>query len=455
VNLPALGLFSGRYNAYLCAPLKPSFQRQSRWGLSIVWAMLCSGCSRPGTVVNRPFVDSLLDQFALPSLVRTNAAEIQFWEKKREADPGDSGAWENLSNRLLMRYRLLGDIGALGEADRLLSTYSSGFAGKDPILPLSRAAVRLLQQRFPDAASFAVMAGYWGGQKKLVSEAIFDADIGMGAFDSAGARLSLLRRDQDFGYYFRLGQWLSVEGFPDSAAAAYHLADSLALTSDFLRQLALSGRAEFSLARGDAQLAAGLSESSIRLNPTDFASLCRLGRISWIVDRDDSLSGKIFHFLAGHWQTPEAFYWLSGWAGSQKDSGLQQQWADSCLFRINDSSFGNVGSRNAIGLCTGILHAPSQAIAIAKKAVYRNACAQTYSWYVWALASGRQADSAALIFKEKVQGKWLGAQENYWMGNYLRAKGDAGLADSLLRVAYSQRMLLSLSEKEELEGDFR
>jgi tetratricopeptide (TPR) repeat protein len=428
--------------------------------VSLIFAVFILSCNSPqGPVVNKIYVDSLISHYSVPSPVKTNAVEMQFWKNKITQYGPDSVYEQNYANSLLMRFHLSGDIRDLTTADSLIRGVNKRFGKIENGLTLSLAGFCLLLHKYPEAREWIELSKTKErttvDQKAALLALEFDFYFESGQYDSAAALLPKLRIKGGYPYFFRLSRIKDQQGITDSAIVYMLKAADLARTNDYLKQLALSNAAIFYIHQGNWQRANELYMLCISLNPSDFHSILGLGWLALKQDQDDSLSGAIFHFVQDHFFTPDPLYKLSQAQEAKADSILEKKYASDFAFQVEDSAYGNIYNKYLIDLYTGILDDPAKAEAIAEKEILNRPNAQSFSWYAWTLLKNNKKSQASQVFEQHVSGNPLEATESYWMGILMKSMAKNAEAAGFFESARKKQFDLSPGKEKELEKDLK
>jgi hypothetical protein len=425
----------------------------------VIAAFILSCNSSLGPIVNKFYIDSLISHYSIPSLVKTNALEMQFWKNKIVQNGPDSINEQNYANSLLMRFHLSGDIRDLVSADSLIRRVNERFGKIENGLTLSLAGFCLLQHQYLEAREWIALSktrlGTTVDQKAALLALEFDLYFECGQYDSAADLLPKLRIKGGYSYFFRLSRIKDRQGITDSAIDYMLKAADLARTNDYLKQLALSNAAVFYTHQENWQKANELYMKCISLNPADFHSILGLGWLVLKQDRDDSLSEAIFHFVQDHFSTPDPLYKLSQAEEAKPDSALEKKYAADFAARVEDPAYGNIYNKYLIDLYTGILDNPAKAEAIAEKETRNRPNSQSFAWYAWTLLKNNKKSLATQVYATQVSGKPLEATESYWMGILLQSMDKKAEAAGLFESARKNQFDLSPGKVNELEKNLK
>src|ERR1700712_4551590 len=105
-----------------------------------------TGCSREkGNIVNRNYIDSLINQYRASAFVISNDSSILFW--KQRIDPKLPGlvSETKYAGALSMRFHLFGDVQDIQKADSVIRKLDSNFNHKEAQAQLTLMRYAILQ----------------------------------------------------------------------------------------------------------------------------------------------------------------------------------------------------------------------------------------------------------------------------------------------------------------------
>lgn len=410
------------------------------------------GCNRQSEpIVDKHFIDSLINNYQVPAFARSNDSTMQFW--KSRIDPNLPGivSESKYASLLSMRFHLFGNIRDIQMADSVIRKIDFDFEHKEAQANLTLVSYSILQHRFNDADIYLGKAKKLGLKKYDLLTSSFDVDFELGRYFDANNELKELKSSSDYGYFFRLSKMNHLNGLLDSSVHAMMQAANLENGSPYLEQVALSNAADLYVHSGDLKRAADLYKKCIQLNGADFHSIIGLGWIALVKDKNNALAEKIFAFVQKQNKLPDAFYKLTQMAEARRDSSLEKKWAETFLSRATDSAYGNMYNKYLIELYTGILQDPFLAEQIAIKELQNRSTPQTHAWYAWTLFSNHKKEEAYEEFEKNVSGRPLEGLELYWMGKMMQGVGKGYNAQVFYKAAYTNKYDLSPAILEDLE----
>lgn len=411
--------------------------------MAVVCLFLFSCRNQPKLLVDTRFTDSLVN---LPTPSRQEMLqeqELQFWKKRVDEQPGAYTALSRYAGTLVQRFHLSGNMADLAAADSIYHRLNKTYGGKEAGLLRSMASLAITRHRFREADSLVQLALAIGSEKYSSVLLSFDTQFELGSYTLAERALNSCVSTNEYGYFFRLARWKHWLGETDSAVWYMQKAADWSGNSAYLRQTALSNKADLYQHEGELEKAAVLYSNNLKQNPADYHSLRGLGRIMLVHDRNISKAEQVFRFIAAKNTLPDPFYDLVWVAEQQKDSLLQQQYAKNFAVKAEDSIYGNMYHKYLIELYTGILHQPGKAVAMAAQEVAGRPTPQTYAWLSWALFCNRDTGKAMEVYKKHVSGKPLEALELYWIGKMMKAAGKNYNAGEFFKAAAKNRYDLS------------
>lgn len=419
-------------------------------------AILCgfASCNHDKRIiVEKSFVDSLINNYKQPEVQRINESEIKFWGDR--INPNNPGFTNEVryAGALATRFSLLGDINDIKSSDRVLLQVDSVYNHKEPGPNMAMALHAITQHQFNKADSLLNVAKNIGIKKYDSYATSFDVDFELGRYDLASNDLKNIRSNTDYGYLFRLSKLLHYKSNIDSSIAAMLSAAKYAGTIVAIKQPALSNAADLSIHAGRLQQAYDLYVSSVRLSAADLHSILGIGWIALVHDKNDSLAEKIFQFVQSKTKLPDPLFKLMQVAEFRNDSIPEKKYADEFVSMVTDSLHGNMYNKYLIELYTGILNEPAKAESLARKELQNRATPQTYAWYVWSLFANNKKEEAYNNYEKFVSGKPLEGLELYWMGKLMQGLNKGYNAQQFFKAAEKNRYDLSPDKVKDLEKD--
>ncbi|HMD00971.1 MAG TPA: hypothetical protein VKH37_12495, partial [Ferruginibacter sp.] len=370
--------------------------------------------------MSKTFVDSLLNNYKDPAIIKQTNDEIDFWGSR--IDPKNPGLVNELkyASALVRRFHLKGNINDLVVSDSILRKVDTTFNHIEAAPMMSLSGHAILQHRFKEADEYFSLAKKISIKKYEEFTVGFDVDFESGRYLLAESELASMNDRNDYGYEFRLSKLMHYKGELDKAVDAMQKAAENAGNEVFLKQAALSNVADLYMHSGDAAAAYKNYVASISLDPSDLHSIMGIGWLALVHDGNDSLAEKIFRFVATKTKSPDPLLKLIQVAEQRNDSVSATRHAREFEQRVSAPVYGNMYNKYMIDLYTSILHEPAKAEGIAQRELDNRNTPQTQAWYTWTLYANGKTDAAYKQFQEKVSGKPLEGLELYWMGKLMK-----------------------------------
>ncbi|SFE50927.1 hypothetical protein SAMN05518672_10742 [Chitinophaga sp. CF118] len=423
---------------------------------ALLLASLFSSCNNLNQkIVDTGYIDSLINNYTFPPLVKDNEKELLFW--KNRIDPGRPGQVNEskYASALITRYHEQGDINDVKEAELLLKninrTYNSTLSL--PFIALTSSA--LLQHQFTQADTLFQKAKKIGINGFTSNTLSFDVNFELGRYNNAGYSLKQLEKGNDYSYYFRLSKYTHLNGTIDSAINAMLHAAGLVKESAYLQGIALSNAGDLYIHAGDLRKAADLYKNCIRLNCADFHSITGLGWIALVHDKNDTLAEKIFKFVQTKNKLPDPLFKLYQMAQGRGDKILEKKYASEFVAKATDTQYGEMYTKYLIEIYAGILDEPAKAESIGKEELNNRATPQTYAWYAYSLFANNKKDDAYKVFQQYISGEPLEGLELYYMGKMMNALGKGYNAQEFFKAANKNKYDLSPDMAKDLENNLQ
>jgi hypothetical protein len=372
-------------------------------------------------IVSATFVDSLINNYTTPQIVKSNESDLQFWKNRILPNTTDYTNVSKYAAALITRFHLIGDIKDIKYADSLLQKMANDFNDKEVGPYFSLVSHYILQHRFKDADSILGIAKAIGLKKYESAATSFDVNFELGRIAMAKTDLRSMQFENDYGYQFRKSKIMHYNGELDSSVKAMLKAVENAGENKQLKLAALSNVGDLYIHAGKLDKAYDCFVECLKSNAADMHSITGIGWIALVKDKNDSLAEKIFQFVATKTKSPDPLFKLIAVAEQREDSLLQLKYARAFEQKATDSLYGNMYNKYLIQLYTGILHSTAKAAEIAKGELTNRSTPQTYAWYVWSLFCNNKKDEAYTVYQKYVSGKPLEALELYWMGKLMQS----------------------------------
>jgi tetratricopeptide (TPR) repeat protein len=407
---------------------------------SLCFAALFGSCSHEQkNITSNQFVDSTINHFSVPEIVKQNDQEMEFW--KNRINPSMPGFLNEsrYAGCLNMRFRFWGDINDLQKADSILKKVNRDYNYKEASVDLALTAHCISEHQFMKADSFLQKAKQLGIKPYESNSISFDVDFELGKYTDAKAELNAIESPDDYGYFFRKSKMFHLDGMLDSSIKYMLRAAALSNNNKYLKGVALSNAADLYIHSGELQNAYDLYKQCIQMNGADFHSMTGIGWIALVHDNNDSLAERIFSFVQSKNKLPDALFKLEQMAEAKHDAAAQLKYAEAFKEKATDTLFGRMYNKYLLQLYTGILQNPEQAESITKDELNNRANPQTYAWYAWALFSNNKKEEAYKVFQEHVSGKPLEGLELYWMGKMMDGLDKKYNAIAFFKAAYKNK----------------
>lgn len=419
---------------------------------ALVIASLFVSCkSRNSKIVDNVYVDSLINHYTLPKIVKDNDADMQFWKNRINPKETRQVNESKYAATLISRFHFLGDIKDVKKADSIYHNVNKAYNNSlaSPFVALTSTA--MLQHRFSQADTLFVQAKKLGVDKYTLTTLSFDVNFELGRYSTAGLFLARLKSAKDYSYFFRRSKYDHFTGTLDSAISAMNKAAVLAKNSDYLKGIALSNEGDLNIHAGDLQRAAYIYKECIKLNSADFHSMLGLGWIALVGDKNDTLAEKIYKFALTKNKLPDPLFKLYQVAQQRGDKSLEKRYAEEFTTKATDTIYGRMYNKYVIEIYTGVLNNLAKAEALAKDELNNRATPQTYAWYVYTLFMNGKKDEAYKVFQQHVSGQPLEGPELYYMGKMMKGLGKGYNAGEFFKAAGKNKYDLSPAMAADLE----
>ncbi|MES2113043.1 MAG: hypothetical protein V4577_30110 [Bacteroidota bacterium] len=421
------------------------------FGVLIIASAFISCKSKNSKIVDKVYVDSLINHYTLPKIVQDNDADMQFWKNRIDPKQTRQVNESKYAATLISRFHFFGDIQDIKKADSIYHNINKAYNNSlsSPFVALTSTA--MLQHHFRQADTLFEQAKKLGVDKFTLTTLLFDVNFELGRYPIAGAYLKQLKSAKDYSYFFRRSKYDHFTGTLDSAISAMNKASNLARNSDYLKGIALSNEADLNIHAGDLQKAADIYKECIKINSADFHSILGLGWVALAHDKNDTLAEKIYKFVLTKNKLPDPLFKLYQMAQQRGDKNLEKRYAEDFIAKATDTVYGRMYNKYVIEILTGILNNPAKAEALAKDELNNRATPQTYAWYVYTLYMNGKKNEAYKVFQQHVSGQPLEGLELYYMGKMMKGLDKGYNAEEFFKAADKNKYDLSSAMAVDLE----
>jgi hypothetical protein len=418
----------------------------------IVLSLFSCCMSGSKTSVDKSYADSLIRNYPSSEAVKITNSEILFWKNRiNPEDPALSNELKYVS-ALVRRFRQLGDINDLSQAENVLTTSNAAFNSKEARIYLALSEIAMLRHKFKPAEDLLNKAKRLGIQSYVFNSASYDVEYELGHYNLASFYLTKIKSPTDYGYYFRQAKLSHLDGQADSALHHMLRAAELAPEGSHLQGVALANAADFYIHTGEFEKAAHLYKRCIAIDNSDFHSISGLGTIAMKYDHNYPVAGSLFNLVKSQYKLPDGFFKLYQLAQSKNDVKEQRSNAQQFVALAAQPKYGKMYSKYLIEIYTGILNKPLLAENIAREELKNRLTPQTAAWYAWTLYNNKKSQQAEIVYKKYVSGKPLEGFELFYMGKLMEGLNKAYTSDQFYKAASQNKFDLSPAMIEHLES---
>jgi len=411
--------------------------------IALALVTLLFSCKNNTPLVEKTYVDSLINHYTPPRQVADNEKDMQFWKAKIDPKVVRQVPESKYASCLITRFHQFGDINDVKQAEAILHSvnkaYNNSLAG--PFVALTGTA--MLQHHFSRADTLLQTAKKIGIDGFTNNTLSFDVSFELGRYSEATTFLNRLKPAKNYSYYFRRSKMDHLNTNIDSAISGMIKAADLEKNVPYLRGIALSNAGDLYIHAGDLQKAAELYKQCISLNSADFHSILGLGWVALIHDKNDTLAEKLFKFVQSKNKLPDAGFKLYQMAQTRGDKALEKKYAEEFVAKATDTVYGKMYNKYVIEIYTGILNQPAKAEELAKNELNNRATPQTYAWYAYTLFVNHKKDEAYKVFEQNVSGRPLEGLELYYMGKLMKGLDKGYDANEFFKAAEKNKYDLS------------
>lgn len=378
--------------------------------------------------------------------------QINFWEKKLQAQLNNAVYQQKLAGLYTTQFRLSGDIGSIHRSDSLLQLLHDRFPGNVSVLQsLSTNAVT--RHAFLEAESFIRKAYHLGEDKFASALLLTDIFLERGKLAEAGAELQNIDATTHFDYLVRAVKAQDQQGNLGEAIASMEQAAAIARSSGNrpLTNWALSNLADLYGHDGQIRRSYQGYLQALSYNPADFHSLKGIAWIAFSHDKDTKEARRILTFLKSVHQVPDYDLLLAELAAFEENKPLEEQHLQQFADQAARSVYGNMYKRYLCLYLSDHQKDLDKALQIAEEEIEERPHPLSYDLLAWVYFQSGDTRKALQIMNDHVLGRSEEPVILYHAGIILKDTGNDQDAKPYLLAAREAAFELGPLAMKELE----
>lgn len=363
------------------------------------------------------------------------AAQIDFWEQKLIAAPGNLVYQQKLAGLYSAEFRLSGNVHQLHQSDSLLQEINCRFPRKAGVLQ-SLAANGITRHAFRESESYIRQARQLGEKQFISTLMLVDISLERGNRLEASLLLDDIASTAHFDYLIREAKLQDQSDVLEQAVQSMEKAASLAKASGATSTIywSLSNLADMYGHEGRVQKSYNTYLEALRYDPAGLHALKGIAWITFSHDNNPEEAKRILAFLQSVHPVPDYKLMLAEIAAYEGDTTTEQQLKGQFIQEASQPAYGNMYKRY-ICLLESDNNQAEKALEIAKAEIKERPHPLSYQLLAWAaFREGKQA-KALNILKKHVIGQTGEPLALYHSGLILKENGKKKEAKKLLEAA--------------------
>ena len=396
---------------------------------------LCFACKHEKQVTHPGDYNVFLKpEFLQKQLSRINE-EINFWQKRLDADTGSFGNMLELGYHFLHRFKTTGSIRDLKLADSLFLRSSQKLNETEPNIFYTLSQNAITQHRFKNAYKYCVQGEKQNGSPYVARLLSFDALMELGMYKQALASIEQLRDKTSFDYLIRKAKYEDHAGRPE---AAIKLMEQAMEKCDSRKNSGAYKWLRSNLADmyGHANRIKKAYEGYLDVLKVDSANLYCLKGIAWIVyshEHNTKEAKRILNFILTQTNMPDVYLLLAEIEDFEGNHAMKQKYINLFLQGVNNKEYGAMYNKYLVHLYADELNEPQKAIDIAKEEIASRPTPETYSWLAWSKYKNAEPAEAMEIIKNNVEGFTYEPATLMKVATIYAANGESGKAKQIFK----------------------
>lgn len=364
------------------------------------------------------------------------AQNLEFWEKKLHADPGNFVYQKKIAGLLAADFKQSGNINQLHRSDSLLHLVNSRIPNQTGVL-LSLAANAITRHAFREAEKYTTEA-YLIGENKFVSSLVLtDVHLERGDFFAADYLLSEVASTGHFDYLIRKVKLLDQQGQLGAAILTMEQAAALAKASGSkdLVNWSLSNLADMYGHDGRIEKSYQTFLEALSYKPSDLHALKGIAWIAFSQDKNTTEAKRILNFLRSVQPVPDYDLMLSEIAEFEGDENTAAALQNKFLAKASNPTYGNMYKSYCCTIQSTLAGGASKALLLAEEEVQERPHPMSYALLAWSAYQNGAVPRALDILQNHVIGQTEEPVALYFAGAIFKASGKKTQAKKYLAEA--------------------
>ena len=382
-------------------------------------------------------------------------AQMEFWEQKLEAAPGNFVFQKKLAGLCAAGFKLSGDASQLHRSDSLLQQINRRLPGKVSVLQ-SLAGNAITRHAFREAENYIREAYRIGDNKFSSSLMLADVALERGNLLEAQVLLKDIASNAHFDYLIREMKLHDQSDELDEAVRCMEKAAALAKASGShaLVNWSLSNLADMYGHQGKVKKSYQTYLEALRYDAADLHSLKGIAWIAFSNDKNPEEARRILAFLKSVHPVPDYDLFLAEIAAFERDSAAEEKYTKQFIAEASRPQYGNMYKSYLCRLKSERGEA-GEALKIAREEIEERPHPLSYELLAWAaFREGNQAE-ALEILEQHVIGQTGEPRALYQAGIILKESGREAAAKVQLNAALEASFELGPVVAEEIRGHLR
>jgi tetratricopeptide (TPR) repeat protein len=404
-------------------------------------------------IVNSADYEAFLTKKHLQKATEILNEQLQFWEAKLAAEPGNFVFQKKLAGLYAADFKTTGNVASLHRSDSLLRNVNTRIPGQVAVLQ-SLAANAITRHAFREAEAYMTAAFETGEKKFINSLMLTDVKLERGDFFGANYLLEDVASTSHFDYLIRRVKILDQQGDLEAAIETMETAAELARSSgnETTINWALSNLADMYGHDGRIEKSYRTYLEALSFNPAGLHSLKGIAWIAFSYDKNTAEARRILGFLQSVHPVPDYDLLLSEIAFFENKTAEAEAFEQSFIAKASDPAYGNMYKSYLCELMSEKTELAPDALAIAQAEIEERPHPMSYSLLAWASFQDGKKDEAVDILKKHVMEQTEEPVALYHSGVILKETGHEQEARKYLEAALDASFELGPVLKGEIES---
>ncbi len=348
------------------------------------FVIVFSSCSKSHPIAKASDYNNFLNDGIVKEQVKKINQEIDFWQKRLQADTGSFVNMSEIASYQLRLFKATGNIACLKTGDSLLKRSSAKLNNTSPELLYSLSQTCVTKHQFLQSAQYIASAVKAKGDLYTIRLLEFDTYMELGKFVEAYKSLESLKDKESFDYVIRRAKWEDHKGNLDRAIVLMEKAfEKVKDKNKNLYSWVLSNLADMYGHAGRVQEAYNGYISVLKKEPANLYCLKGIAWIAYSHDNNTADAKRILQFILSQTQMPDLKLMLAEIAETEGNKEEKQKLLQEFVAIVTKPVYGDMYNKYLINVYTEETGEYQKAYAIAERELNNRFTPETCDWMAW------------------------------------------------------------------------